>query len=247
MKNDVIDAVLKALELADEVNASQLHFLQILQYGKELYCKGDSGFENLWPRSWQSAMKMLEDQGYKDPLDYFVCLSNDHPCSYNILSSINATCNLCGQSASSCIKYSYLPLKNKIEQWCRSSTFCRKMTAHWTEKDHWLNSTQDGHTIRRELWDGSCFNELSWFWNPHCEWTLPVCCPFCKTVISAITVDEVVSRCSSNSIELQCSECHTRFDHEKQKATGDPRNIALIGHWDGWQPFSITGKHSSGM
>ena len=83
MKNDVIDAVLKALELADEVNASQQHFLQILQYGKELYYKGNSGFENLWPQSWQSAIKILEDQGYKDALNYFVCLNNDHPCSYN--------------------------------------------------------------------------------------------------------------------------------------------------------------------
>lgn len=79
VKSDVIDAVLKALELAGEVNASQHHFIQILQYGKELYCKGNPGFENLWPQSWQSAIKLLEDQGYKGAIDYFICLSNDHP------------------------------------------------------------------------------------------------------------------------------------------------------------------------
>lgn len=85
----------------------------------------------------------------------------------------------------------YLPLKNRIKQWCRSSKLCQKMTAHWTEKDHWLNCVQDRDITKRELWDGSCFKELSWFWDPHCEWTLPVCCPFCKTVISAINVDEL--------------------------------------------------------
>ena len=30
-------------------------------------------------------------------------------------------------------------------------------------------------------------------------------------------------------------------------ANGDPRNVALIGHWDGWQPFSTSIKHSCGM
>ena len=93
--------------------------------------------------------------------------------------------------------------------------------------------THDGYAIKRELWDGSRFSELSWFWDPHCEWTLPVCCPFCRAVISATTVNDVVSRCSSNSIKLQCLECHTRFDHDIRKAKGDPRNIALLGHWDG--------------
>jgi len=29
---------------------------------------------------------------------------------------------------------------------------------------------------------------------------------------------------------------------------GDPRNIGLIGHWDGWQPgFGHVSSHSSGM
>ena len=29
-------------------------------------------------------------------------------------------------------------------------------------------------------------------------------------------------------------------------ACGDPRNIALIGHWDGWQPFGYSGSQSCG-
>ena len=86
MKSDVVNAVVKAFQLAEEVNASQQHFMQILQYGKELYHKGNCEFENLWPRSWQSAIKMLEGEGYTDAVDYYVCLSNSHFNSYNILS-----------------------------------------------------------------------------------------------------------------------------------------------------------------
>jgi len=125
VKSDVVNAVVQALQLTEEVNASQHHFMQILQYRKNLYCKSNSRYENLWPHSWQSAIKMLEDQGYKGALDYFICLSANHPNSYNILSSLDCTCSLCGQSASSCIKYSYLPLQNKIHQWC-NSCFVRK-------------------------------------------------------------------------------------------------------------------------
>ena len=128
VKMDVMNAVLKAFQLAEEMDASQQNFLKILQYGKEQYCKGTAGarFEYLWPQSWQSAIKMLADQGYQDAVDYFVCLSNNHFCSYDIFSGLKSTCRLCGSPASSCIKYSYLPLKHKVRQWCNSSSFCHK-------------------------------------------------------------------------------------------------------------------------
>ena len=223
-------------------------FLEILQYGKQQYFKGSVEaikFDYLWPRSWQTAIKMLERQGYRDPENYFICLDNSHPCHYSILSSSTVSCKYCGNSSSTCIKYSYLPLRYKIKQWCSSPIFCEKMTAHCKEKDHWLNSTD--YNIKKEIWDGSRFAELSWFWDPLCEWTLPVLCPFCRAVTSGSRVEELASQQNNMHITVHCHECHMRFDCEVRKANGDPRNIALIGHWDGWQPFSLTSKHSSGM
>ena len=35
-------------------------------------------------------------------------------------------------------------------------------------------------------------------------------------------------------------------EHQPKFAWGEPRNIALIGHWDGWQPFGSPGQHSCG-
>ena len=129
-----MNAVLKVFQLAEEMDASQQNFLQILQYGKEQYCKGTAGarFEYLWPQSWQSAIKMLEDQGYQDATDYFVCLSNDHFCSCDIFSGLKSACRICESpasscikySASSCIKYSYLPLKHNVGM----SLFCFFLT-----------------------------------------------------------------------------------------------------------------------
>ena len=58
------------------------------------------------------------------------------------------------------------------------------------EKDHWFyeNSSEDwGWEIKKELWDGKRFSQLSWFWNPDESWTLPVFCPDekCRFVIPA--------------------------------------------------------------
>ena len=49
------------------------------------------------------------------------------------------------------------------------------------------------------------------------------------------------------AVSLLCPHCCSRVEHTHQYAHGDPRNIALIGHWDGWQPFSTSLKHSCGM
>ena len=45
---------------------------------------------------------------------------------------------------------------------------------------------------------------------------------------------------------ITCPECGTRWEHTPAYARGDPCNIALIGHWDGWQPFGYPGAHSFG-
>ena len=131
--------------LMEEVHGSQQDFLHILQYGKDLYCKGSktSDSSKLWPTSWQSSMKLLTQNGYKSPVEYFVCLNDTHPCSFDILKSVKQNCRFCHTSGDSCIKYMYLPLKDKIHWWCQDAKFCHKITAHWAEKEHWLDANTD--------------------------------------------------------------------------------------------------------
>ena len=45
---------------------------------------------------------------------------------------------------------------------------------------------------------------------------------------------------------ISCDECYHEFQHIPQYAKGDPRNIVLIGHWDGFQAFRSTGQHGCG-
>jgi len=155
------------MNLMEEVRGSQQNFMRILQYGKDLYCKGfkTPGLSNYWPTSWQSAMRLLTQNGYKPPIEYFVCLNDSHPCSFDVLKSIEQNCGFCHTSGHSCIKYLYLPLKDKIHRWCQDPNFCHKMTAHWSEKEHWLNVDSEhgitGYLPKTEIWDGKQFSELA--------------------------------------------------------------------------------------
>ena len=77
VSNDVIGAITQAMTITEEVSGSQQNFLSILNYGKELYCKGKENkdeIESQWPNSWQKALRLLETKGYRDPKDVFICL-----------------------------------------------------------------------------------------------------------------------------------------------------------------------------
>ena len=54
------------------------------------------------------------------------------------------------------------------------------MVSHWFERDHWiLQESQDGwgFETKTEIWDGTRFAELQWFWNPEEQWKLRAQCP----------------------------------------------------------------------
>ena len=241
----VLEAVLKAMKITDDVGGSQANFLSILEFGKEMYYKNHEmqPDENVWPRSWQAALRMLERSGYNEPQDLYICLDSSHPCSFDVIKSQEGSCKYCAKKGSDGIKYSYLPLRNKISQWCQDASFCVKMTAHWQEKDHWISSGMISSGGRKELWDGERFAELALFWDPQCNWVLPTRCPLCSQVVSSALINGTIG----SVVSLICPECHKKFQHRVQSANGDPRNIALIGHWDGWLPFSGSVKHTSGQ
>ena len=78
---------------------------------------------------------------------------------------------------------------------------------------------------------------------------LPFRCRSCKHVISTDRITKSLDQegYHGQAVSLLCPHCCSRVEHTHQYAHGDPRNIALIGHWDGWQPFSTSLKHSCGM
>ena len=130
-----------------------------------------------------------------------------------------------------------LGLKNKVKNWFRSKSLCEKMLSHWKERGHWLGR-DESWSLKREIWDGQWWVDLQWFCDPDKTWPLPTLCPSCGIPVSA---DHLISSPANGSADgvriVECPECLETFQHTMKFANGNPLNLALIGHWDGWQPF----------
>lgn len=229
----IVDAIFRSLDLVDKLGGSLNSFEDLLLMARSMYCKGaslDSEAEEMvtkWPKTWTDAKKHLTSVGFKDAKEYFICLSEDHPCQWDLLEKKSDECQYCGQRGS--IPYYYLGLETKVVQWVSDPNMCYKITAHWREKEHWLSRTEGWHT-KTELWDGERFVELSWFWDPESTWTLPVRCktPGYKNIISSDVVDSL-PEVRDGVKEVTCPQCHHSFSFQVKSTKGDPRNIALLG------------------
>ena len=87
VENTILHAVLNAMKIQQEFSGSQEQFMRILNYGRDLYCKGDSGLQNRWPSSWQSCVAILQAQGYTEPRKLYICLDEEHPFRYDVMDS----------------------------------------------------------------------------------------------------------------------------------------------------------------
>ena len=240
-KREIGRVICKALMLVNQVHGPFNDFEDVLTFAKDLFFHIDHDHPALkyWPRNWRESEKLLKEFGYKAPKEYFICLHESHPCHWDLMDSPSSTCKYCGRTGS--IKYYYLGLSDKIRTWFSDPNMCSKMLAHWVNKDDWIHGTA---SVLKEIWDGSRFSELAWFWNPDSEWMLPCKCKCCGIVFSEKEIRASPRR--DEVYTLQCEECGTKEDYQPKFVRGEPRNIALIGHWDGWQPFGAPGQHSCG-
>ena len=74
---------------------------------------------------------------------------------------------------------------------------------------------------------------------------MPVKCDNCGGVISVHDINSSPYGIDGQKL-VTCLSCAVTFPHVIQKVTGDPRNIAYLLHWDGFQPFDGKYNHGSG-
>lgn len=235
LKYAIVKSIFETIELSTKTGASLATIVDLLCFARRMYCRGKGIDENdhpmkcSWPKDWEEAKKYLKDVGYEDAHEYFICLNATHKQHWDIMQSASEKCRFCGEVGT--IKYYYLGLHSKVKQWTEDPDMCSKMTAHWSEKEHWINGNDDGWKIKKEVWDGSRFAELAWFWDPDKSWCLPARCvrEGCKNVLSADEVLQATARPNGNR-ELYCECCCTKFLHQPVFVKGDPRNIAYIGN-----------------
>ena len=155
----------------------------------------------------------------------------------------NDRCKYCGSEGY--IHYFYLGINSKVKCWFKSTTMCNKILSAWKERQHWLHG-EDRRSVRKELWDGERWHELRWFWDPKDKWMLPVLCSNCKEVISV----GHIQKCPKDRTDyylIDCPNCMHSSKHSPQFTYGSPLNLALLGHWDGWQPFGTSYRGSGAI
>ena len=94
-ESDIVVAILRAFKIVEEMGGSQKNLLDIVTYGKDLYCKGDLDMLNRWPTTWTACIRILKDAGYKEPIAYYVCLDNSHSTLWSVLKNPSDNCQYC--------------------------------------------------------------------------------------------------------------------------------------------------------
>ncbi|KAL3693278.1 hypothetical protein R1sor_006929 [Riccia sorocarpa] len=141
--------------------------------------------------------------------------------------------------------FDYIPISAMLKMVCRSRTHCHSMLTMWRARHRWFRP-QEGDIAPsfpiRNWWDGTKAKESSWFWDPEQTWELPVVCTTCLEVYQAFPVkcQELLAHFdnTSRTYDFVCKSCGTQVTSEAKWAQGDPRNVPLLAHWDGFQSAS---------
>lgn len=131
-RSDMVGSLIEVFHLADEMNASQQNVVELLKFARRTYTRGfqlcndvtvtqESGLtsatsheiEAIWPVTWPSAIKLLEEEGYEHPKRLSVCLNNCHFTNWDIMKE-GERCRHCGETGD--ILFYYLTLSNKVCQ-----------------------------------------------------------------------------------------------------------------------------------
>ena len=128
LKKFVQDSILRLVEMKQKMGCSINHFEE-LQWGKDLHTSENNDAAIHWPRNWDGVQLLFKELGFSEPKHYWICLSSDHSSHYGLMELKDEPCPHCGNLGT---------IPDKVKKWCSSPQMCKKMTAHRSQRDHWL-------------------------------------------------------------------------------------------------------------
>ena len=111
------------------------------------------------------------------------------------------------------------------------------------KRTEWFNIDPSKDIQLIELWHGSQFRELSYFFDASKVSPLPAHCTHCNGVVSASIID-AAKACNDFQVVVNCPHCQKKFVTFRETFQGDPRNQAVVIHMDGWNPHVSSAKYS---
>ncbi|MCO5580896.1 hypothetical protein L7F22_034769 [Adiantum nelumboides] len=155
-------------------------------------------------------------------------------------------CTICGISRKQMMCFDYISIEHQLKCLTRSQSICHEFLEMWRNKKRWLdNSCISEDTKIHEFWDGTKCKNFEDFWNPNSHFELPVICPNseCKQAYRAWPTPDNALQARSTKYKVLCKSCREEFECDKVLCKGDPRNFALLVHWDGFQSSKTTQKN----
>ncbi|MCO5607388.1 hypothetical protein L7F22_061584 [Adiantum nelumboides] len=163
-------------------------------------------------------------------------------------------CPTCSKPRKEMIKFHYIPLIEQLKKLCLSESYCHDFLGMWRARSSWLGKeVAETPTYIHEFWDGEKTRLYQEFWDPDAYWEAPVLCcnEFCNmsyrafpTALKSQELHSAWNECSKEYI-FKCTKCRHPIKRKQQFVKGDPRNFALMLHWDGFQAASTTIKDSA--
>lgn len=163
-------------------------------------------------------------------------------------------CPICHRKRKDVMSFHYISLIGQLKLLCKSEAICWDFLKMWRAKDRWLNkTTNEQPEFIDEFWDGEKTRLYQDFWNPQKEWELPIVCrnPNCQRAHTTFPPQlmsktlQVGLNPQQDEYNFRCSGCVQALSAKRTWIKGDPRNFALLLHWDGFQAASTTQKDSA--
>lgn len=104
LKYAIVKCIFEAIELSVRTGSSLCTIEDLLCYARCMYCRGkeideeDHMMKIRWPRDWEQAQKFLDDVGYEDVKEYYICLSAAHKNHWDIMEFATEKCRFLRRS-----------------------------------------------------------------------------------------------------------------------------------------------------
>lgn len=103
-----------------------------------------------------------------------------------------------------CLDYYVLGLQ--FSSWFLTEESCQRCLAHWNAREKWFNlPCEQQPDIFSEIWHGSRFGDLSYFWDSSQETLLPQKCPLCAHIVPVSEISGLID--PLNPLELITLKC----------------------------------------
>lgn len=123
-------------------------------------------------------------------------------------------CTLRNNARREMLAFDYIPIEPQLKLIMKCKTLCHELLSLWRNSTKWLDqNAMSSSSESIDFWDGSKFQEVKDFWNPHALYELTVVCTngACKKTYTTFLASKPSKELSWNveqeKYTFECLEC----------------------------------------